>query len=348
MPSSSTLQKEILRVGRLAERGQSELATIEAIRCLASEPAAARPDMLNDLALLRHADGDQVGAIACLRAALEADPTSTLARSNLAALNASAESLPHWRSVDAARATGAATLNPWVLDALRAAERGIGLSGKHVLEIGGSVPLEAVRAIGVKHWTACDLRPAAVDAHDYTTLTADAATLPLESNSIDAAYSVCAFEHFDRLAGVIAEAHRVLRPGACLFTQFAPIWSCKNGHHVWIMEQGQPLVTFNDHVIPRWGHLLLSEPELLAFLTITRGAALARTLTDYVWREQYINRLFEGDFRRIVEESPFQLVRYECWGGSTRPQTQLGAELANRWPLGGEFSSHGLRIVLRK
>lgn len=348
MPTSSTLEMEILRVGSLAERGHTALATIEAVRFLASDAAAARPDLLNDLALLRHADGDLVGAVGCLRAALEADPSNSLARENLEALNVTAESSVAWRSVDAACATGAATLNSWVLDALRAADRGIGLSGKHVLEIGGSVPPEAVRQLGVKHWTACDLQPAAVDAGDYTTLTADAKTLPLKSSSIDAAYSVCAFEHFDRLAEVIAEAHRVLRPGACLFTQFAPIWSCPVGHHVWLMDQGQPLVTFNDHVIPHWGHLLLSEEELFAFLTITRGADLARTLTDYVWREQYINRLFEGDFKRVVEESPFEVVKYEGWGGSTKLDKHVAAELASRWPLGGDFSAHGLRIVLRK
>lgn len=348
MPSLSTLQNETLRVRELAECGQTELATIEAIRSLASRPIAEQPDMLNDLAVLRHAEGDLVGAVACLRAALAADPESELAQANLAALNVTAESFRNWRSVDAARATGAATLNPWVVDALQAAERCIGLAGKHVLEVGGSVPLEAVRALGVKHWTACDLQPATADAPDYSALRADAAALPLESNSLDAAYSVCAFEHFDRLAEVLAEAHRVLRPGARFFAQFAPIWSSPDGHHVWIMEQGQPLVTFNDHVIPRWGHLLLTEAELLAFLTLTRGAALARTLTDFVLRHAYVNRLFEGDFGRIVDSCPFKLELYEAWGGFTPPQSELLAELDRRWPAGGEFSAHGLRLVLRK
>ena len=42
----------------------------------------------------------------------------------------------------------------------------------------------------MKHWTACDLHPATADAPDYSALRADAAALPLESNSLDAAYSV--------------------------------------------------------------------------------------------------------------------------------------------------------------
>lgn len=348
MPNQSPLQKPRSRAGRATARGRDELATIAAIRQIAAEPASPPPDVLNDLALLRRADDDLFGAVACLRVALEADSSCARTRTNLAALDAYSESLLHWRSSDAACETGAATLNPWVLDALQAAERAVGLSGKRVLEIGGSVPPGAVRQIGVEHWTACDLAPAVVDADDCTTLTADARTLPLESASIDAAYSVCAFEHFDRLAEVLAEAHRVLRPGARLFTQFAPIWSCPVGHHVWLMERGQPLVTFNDQVIPRWAHLLLEEHELRAFLTITRGAELARTLTDYVWRDSYVNRLFEGDFRRIVEESAFDVVTYESWGGSTRPEPRLADELAARWPQGGDFATHGLRIVLRK
>ncbi len=348
MPNLDLLEDEILRVGELAAHGQTELATIEAIRCLASGPTGARPDLLNDLALLRHADQDVVGAIGCLRAALEADPGNTLAQQNLAVLEESELSARTWRSADAACATGAATLNPWVLDALQTAERLVGLKGKCVLEIGGSVPIEAVRALGVQHWTACDLNPDVAQAADYTALRTDAAATLLPSESIDVAYSVCAFEHFDRLDAVLAEAHRVLRPGGRLFTQFAPIWSSSVGHHVWIMEQGQPLVTFNDHVIPRWGHLLLEEHELLAFLAITRGPELARRLTDYVWHHAYINRLCEGDFRRIVDSSAFQVEIYDKWGGSSAPQKEMRDALRHRWPAGGEFGMHGMRIVLRK
>jgi SAM-dependent methyltransferase len=348
MSSLTTQENEILRIGALAERGQSELAIIEAIRVLASGPTAERPDLLNDLALLLHASGDDFGAIACLRAAVDANPSNDLARANLDVLDVDGDARRDWRSVDAQRATGAATLNPWVVDALRAAERCVGLKQKRVLEVGGSVPVEAVRAAGVAHWTACDLKPATQDARDYTTLVADAAAMPLERDSLDAAYSVCAFEHFDRLEHVLREVHRVLRPSARFFAQFAPIWSCAVGHHVWIMENGQPLVTFNDRVIPRFAHLLLEERELATFLTLTRGADLARRISDYVWRQKYINRLFEGDFRRIVEASPFRVESIEPWGGVTRPQSEMRAALMQRWPSGGDFAAHGLRIVLTK
>jgi SAM-dependent methyltransferase len=81
-----------------------------------------------------------------------------------------------------------------------------------VLKVGGSVPIDAVRGLGVAHWTACDREPVVANANDYTTLTADARALPLGGESVDAAYSVCAFEHFADLGAVLAEVHRVPRP----------------------------------------------------------------------------------------------------------------------------------------
>lgn len=333
------------QVRALAEAGETEFATIVAIRALAADAGPARPALLNDLAVLRYTAKDRVGAVGCLRAALDADPGNALALENLEAL---ATPAPAWQSHDTARETGAGTLNRWVVDALHAAEKHVGLAGKRVLEVGGSVPVEAVRALGVAHWTACDLEPVVADADDYTTLTADARSLPLDGASLDAAYSVCAFEHFADLGAVLAEVHRVLRPGARFFTQFAPIWTSPVGHHLWLIQPDLPLVTFNDPVVPRWGHLALTAPELEAFLTLTRGAAMARAIVQFIWHDRYLNRLPEAEFRRIVEASPFEVERYEWWSGFTAPQPAMRAELQRLWPTAGEFGAEGIRLVLRR
>lgn len=345
--SSNTTVDPAEYVCALAESGETELATIVAIRLLAAGAGSSQAQLLNDLGVLRHAEGDSIGALACLRAALDADPGNDDARENLSDLSL-ASAPPVWRSADAGRETGAGTLNPWVVDALHAAERHVGLAGKRVLEVGGSVPADAVRKFGVSHWTACDLYPVTPDAPDYTTLAVDACNTPLESESMDAAYSVCAFEHFDDLGAVLAEVHRTLRPGARFFTQFAPIWTSAVGNHVWINHPEHSLVTFNDHVIPRWGHLALTEAELEAFLTITRGASLARAVSDYIWRNTYINRVPEAEFRRVIEASPFEVEVYEWWGGFTAPQPAMRAELETLWPDAGEFGAEGIRAVLRR
>ena len=48
-------------VRALAEAGETEFATIVAIRALAAGAGLARPQLLNDLAVLRYAAGDKGG-----------------------------------------------------------------------------------------------------------------------------------------------------------------------------------------------------------------------------------------------------------------------------------------------
>ncbi len=289
---------------------------------------------------------------ALIKLALDRDPENADAIANLQDMQASDPSLvagtAQPASRDAAVATGAGTLNSWVTDALDAAHRIIGLSGMRVLEVGGSVPPEAVRRLGVAKWVACDLATTPCDEDDYQALHADARALPQEAESFDAAYSVCAFEHFDGIDAVLSEIHRTLRPGGRLFTQFAPIWSSSIGHHVWIIENGRNVVTFNDNVIPHWGHLLLEEHELRNYLTVVRSAPLAEQICNYISVNSYINRVFEAEFRWQFQSSRFVVELIEPWGGHTSPGAQMLAALRQRWPEGGDFAAHGLRVVLKK
>ncbi len=348
MTSTPALSTDLERIRDLAGRGETTLATIEAIRLLARRPREIEAELLSDLAVLRFGARDHVGSLACVRAAVERDPSCALALENLAALEARLGGAPSTESIDAERATGAATLNPWVVSALAAADSAIGLAGKHVVEVGGCVPPAAVRKLGVASWTACDLRPGEVQDQGYRAIACDAAAIPVGDASFDTAYSVCAFEHFGDVDAVLREVQRVLKPGGRLFTQFAPIWTCAVGHHVWIRDDERTTLTFNDRVVPAWGHLLLEEHELAPYLEIVRGPSLARRIADYIWRATYINRRCEADFRRAVAASGFEVEVYEPWGGETRPEPELLAELRRRWPAGGAFGWQGLRIQLRK
>jgi SAM-dependent methyltransferase len=314
---------------------------------MAGKSGRERAELLNDLGVLRHAARDTVGAVALLEASLAIDPGHSVARENLESL-AQENSSATAESVDAKRPTGAAALNPWVVNSLYAADAAVGLAGSDVVEVGGSIPVQMARQLGVKSWTACDLRPDEVVEDAYRAIPCDARALPLPDNSFDAAFSVCAFEHFQGVDAVLSELHRVLRPGARLFTQFAPIWSSANGHHIWIREDDRTSLTFNDAVLPPWGHLLLDEHEIRAFLTLTRGARLAHQAVEHIVRGQYVNRHTEGDFRRFVEASPFEIESYECWGGEEVPSPMLEAELRRRTSNAGELAVHGLQWVLRK
>jgi SAM-dependent methyltransferase len=61
----------------------------------------------------------------------------------------------------------------------------------------------------------------------------DAATLSFADASIDLLYTFDAFEHFDNPAAVLAEAHRVLKPGGVLYASFGPLWNSAFGPHQW-------------------------------------------------------------------------------------------------------------------
>jgi SAM-dependent methyltransferase len=335
-------------VRELAALGETDVATIDAIRLLVASSGHERVEILNDLAVLRYLAKDFVGTRALLRAAIAIDPRHGLSHENLASLSSLGVQARRTGSHDASTPTDASTLQPWVLEGLKAADSIMGLRGKDVLEIGGCLPPEAARRFGVRSWTACDLRAKPVDAPDYHTLACDAASLPVDAESFDAAYSVCAFEHFRPLPAILAELHRVLRRGARLYTHFAPIWSSHNGHHLWIIRRGRTILTFNDGVVPRWAHLLLDMRELEHFLGITWGRRMARHIAGHIRNSRSLNRLFEGDFRRILDESPFTVEECSEWGGVTRPSALMDERLRERCPAGGDFSVHGLKVVLRK
>lgn len=337
----------VARVRRLAERDELVLANIEAIRALARLEAGSRADLLSDLGVLRFQAGDRTGALALLEAALAEAPEHRLARKNLGEVQRLLPP-PAAISVDAHRPTGAAAISPWLLEGLRHCHQVLGLSGREVVELGGSVPAEALRGFGVRRWTAFDLMTEPIETPDYRVLVGDAAALPVPAESFDLAFSICAFEHFGDVGAVLSEARRVLRPGGCLFAQFSPIWTSSLGHHVWLKEQGRTIFTFNDKALPPWAHLLLDEPEMAAFLGLTRGPLITRRTCDYIFRSHDVNRVSEARFGALVAESGFEILVLEPWGGEERPSPSLRAELLRRCPAGGDFASNGLRWILRK
>jgi SAM-dependent methyltransferase len=336
-----------IRVRRLLERGELTLANIEAIRALTQLEGPGRTDLLSDLGVLRFKSGDRIGALALLEAASAEAPENHRYRKNLSEVRRQVPN-PATISTDAARPTGASAVSPWLLEGLQHCDQVLGLAGREVLEIGGSVPAEAVRRFGVGRWTAFDLETIPVEEHDYRVLVGDATCLPVPEASVDLVFSICAFEHFQDVAAVLTEAHRVLRPGGCLFAQFSPIWSSSLGHHVWLKEQGRTIFTFNDLALPPWAHLLLDEHEIAAFLNLTRGQVIARRTCDFIWRTNNINRLTEGHFGALLAASAFEILALEPWGGEELPSMALRAELLRRCPDGGDFATNGLRWILRK
>jgi hypothetical protein len=100
--------------------------------------------------------------------------------------------------------------------------------------------------------------------------------------------------------------------------------------------------------VPDWAHLVLDRVELSGYLSLVLEKTRAARVTAYVAEAPYINRRFEGDFRREIEASDFENTSIQAWGGHSWPSPELRDELERRWPTGGDFAVHGLRVVLRR
>ncbi len=89
-------------------------------------------------------------------------------------------------------------------------------------------------------------------AADRTLVCADVRALPFPDNSFDLATSVAAFEHFLNVPTMVAELHRVLRPGGLVWVVIHLFTSPSGGHNLSLTEI--PFRTIPAGVDP-WDHL---------------------------------------------------------------------------------------------
>lgn len=342
-------------VAELASQGETDLATVHAIRLVAAweRDAAVRPafrkglaQVLNDLAVLRFQAEDRLAASGALRAAIAVDPDHPHAVDNLFSVEAAIRQHGTARGSIADTNPDHTKLNPWVVDALDGAARVVGFDGKDVLEIGGTLPRDAAMATGARSWTATDLRAEEGGDDRYRVREADACALPFPDDTFDAAFSSCAFEHIAPLGDALAELRRVLRPGGTVFSKFAPIWTSSMGHHLWVLDDEGVRLSISDPVIPPWGHLLLAEHELEAFLRLSLGPAAADRAVAMIYRDPVINRLTEGDHRRLYEASGLELDLVEPWVNWSPPTDAVRQELQWLHPDAGDPGTFGFTLAL--
>lgn len=262
---------------------------------------------------------------------------------------------------------------PYALEAQSA----VGLRGKAVLEVGGSLPERFVSdALGVRQWIALEEMaywheiqssggtlgtPPTRQAQPLASVTPEdlAAGYRLLSGSIDqlppalharfdVAFSIAAFEHIARLPLALRSMHAALKPGGRLFAMFSPIWSAYNGHHLpEIRDRGGRTFNFSNSPIPPWAHLLLGPEELRERLESETDAATAKEILYYVYESPHINRLFTEDYVRCCRESAFEVERCEATFPVEVPSF-VQSELELRHPGRTHFANNGMLLVLRK
>lgn len=249
------------------------------------------------------------------------------------------------------------------------ADNAIGLSGKDVLEVGGSLPRNLVfNEVGVKSWCAIE----SMDWNDLTG-TANSPCIPLAEignikdfpdylllNGLVEEIPDCMHHRFDRIISIAALEHvthfpralnrmfKALRPGGKLFAFIGPVWSAFNGHHLKeIKDLKGRIFKFNHDGIPPWGHLLYSPPEMYLQLRNITDEDTADNIIHEVYNTPAINRLFIEDYVNYFQASSFNIL--ECSGVAKKtPDESIQKRLFQLYPNYKIFEFECLRVILEK
>lgn len=219
------------------------------------------------------------------------------------------------------------------IDFLNTAMSKIDFRGKKVLEIGGAnYPQELVtEKIGAKQWVCVDkpwicndtAKKNHFDKHkfyrfsdeiladllkeqSYFILNEYADDIPeLFTGQFDICVSNCAMEHIRKLPYVLKKICCSLKVGGELYAQAAPIWSSKNGSHIYING------VLMHHDLPKeleFAHLLDGYAVIHQKLKKLFGTNFADENAYFVKNsDSYVNNLFYEDYEYILQESDFSL-----------------------------------------
>jgi SAM-dependent methyltransferase len=255
----------------------------------------------------------------------------------------------------------------------------VGLRGKKILEVGGSLPREFVLDdLGAAKWVAIEHReywdevlstgnvtgtpPPANESDETSVTSADSSrtndyrllfgsieTLPKSLfSTFDVVFSIAAFEHIARLPEALEQMYNALVPGGKLFSLFAPIWSSHSGHHLpSLNDKAGNIYDMSSSPIPPWGHLLYSPTELYDLLLQKCDAETAREIVYFVYNSPHINRFFLEDYLEIVARSSFTVsISAQQWAYPV-PENVM-SQLTRLHPKRSDFSSCGVLLVLER
>ncbi len=231
------------------------------------------------------------------------------------------------------------------------------LRGKRVLEIGGSnLPrslvlgdLGAAQWIGTDYWDdvsdidgyvsdRSSTKCSGLNAHyrtekvlssrgdtnaalalDYAILLGNIADLNI-SEHFDAVVSIAAFEHILKFGGMLDRAYDALKPGGVLLSAFSPIWPAPDGHHLWgLRDKVGNEYNFESSLIPPYGHLLMSPPQMRQHLLRTVDPETADEAIYKIYYLPDLNRLFFEDYIDYFKASKFRITNVLATGQRTIP-----------------------------
>lgn len=220
--------------------------------------------------------------------------------------------------------------------------------GKNVLEVGGIIPLDHVEQLEVKSWTSID--PAKhyknYNSENYKIINDSINTYDFEDESFDFVISTNSFEHINGLDIALGRMYKLLKKGGLLSTLFGPIWSCHKGNHIWIYSNGK-ISTFNDGLVPDWGHLLYTPDELTEILKKEHNDSIVDSIIHSTYETDFINRLFYDDYKNLLFNSGFEVSEFRDWHTSVHPDSKTLKILQEKYSK-ENFSTVSIKALLRK
>ena len=257
------------------------------------------------------------------------------------------------------------------------AQHKVGLRGKRVLEVGGSLPKEFVlNELNTDQWISIEKMNywqelpndtgkvqgtppkeapitvfSGIKHYDelgcYRVLSGGAEEIPISFyGNFDVVFSIAAFEHITMFPLGLDRMFNVLKPGGFLFSMWSPIWSAHDGHHLPpIVDKLGKEMSFGKSPIPPWGHLLMRPNELYQHIINHTDTDTAARIIYYVYNSPHINRLFVEDYIGFINISKFQSVEitgYAC--ANIQPEIQKRLEVL--YPKHRHFTNNGIMAVL--
>lgn len=227
------------------------------------------------------------------------------------------------------------------------AARGL-FKGKDVLEVGGVIPKEYTDQLDVKSWTSIDHADyyENMDSSKYRVVNDSITRDIFEDESFDFVISTNSFEHINDLDIAMQKIYKLLKKGGCLSALLGPIWSCNKGNHIWIHDSGK-VYTFNDGLVPDWGHLLYNEQELSALLNKEFDDSIVKQIIFQTYKTDFLNRLFYDDYKDLFCNSGFEVNEFRDWHKPYLPDINMLGLLQKKYDK-ENFSTVSIKTLLQK
>lgn len=251
----------------------------------------------------------------------------------------------------------------------------VGLKGKDVLQIGGSLPEEYVfNVLKVNNWSAVEFperfnsikgeeirnhRGVAINKdkiliqkgfgtplhNKYNIFLAEPHEIP-ESHfgKYDIIFSINAFHHILHFPAALARMYEALKPEGKLFSLFSPVWSSSEGHNLKDLMGNKDI---EPGLVPPWGHLVMKASSMYEHLREKSDPETAAEAVYHIYNNYTLNRYFTDDYLNFIKQSLFKIEKFDAlFNRTVPPYSQRLMEQIN--PTCKSFGNSGLLIVLIK